>query len=78
MAKIRLAVPHEEFPVTQEGFARRFGFTTAAVRDWEQKRFKPEGVARVLLTLIAHDPVATEALIHAALAPHAEDPRSVE
>ncbi len=49
--------------LTQAAFARRFGFTAAAVRDWEQGRRQPEQAARVLLLVIAHNPDAvTEAL----------------
>ena len=49
--------------LSQEAFARRFGFTSAAVRDWEQGRRQPEKAARVLLLVIAHNPDAvTEAL----------------
>jgi putative transcriptional regulator len=49
--------------LTQAAFARRFGFTAAAVRDWKQGRRQPEQAARVLLLLIAHNPDAvTEAL----------------
>ena len=49
--------------LSQEAFARRFGFTAAAVRDWEQGRRQPEQAARVLLLVIAHNPDAvTEAL----------------
>jgi len=42
--------------LSQGVFARRFGFTPAAVRDWEQHRRQPEQAARVLLLVIAHDP----------------------
>jgi putative transcriptional regulator len=53
--------------LSQEAFALRFGFTPAAVRDWEQHRRQPEQAARVLLLVIAHDPnVVAEALAHAA------------
>jgi putative transcriptional regulator len=49
--------------LSQDAFARRFGFTLAAVRDWEQHRRQPEQAARVLLLVIAHNPTAvTEAL----------------
>ena len=49
--------------LSQEAFARRFGFSLAAVRDWEQHRRQPEQAARVLLLVIAHNPTAvTEAL----------------
>ena len=49
--------------LSQEAFALRFGFSPAAVRDWEQHRRQPEQAARVLLLVIAHNPDAvTEAL----------------
>jgi putative transcriptional regulator len=46
--------------LSQSVFAHRFGFTPAAVRDWEQHRRQPEQAARVLLLVIAHDPEAVE------------------
>jgi putative transcriptional regulator len=50
--------------LSQEAFALRFGFSPAAVRDWEQHRRQPEQAARVLLLVIAHNPEAvSEALI---------------
>ena len=49
--------------LSQDAFARKFGLTAAAVRDWEQNRRQPEQAARVLLRVIAHNPDAvTEAL----------------
>ncbi len=42
--------------LSQEGFARRFGFSLAAIRDWEQSRRQPEQAARVLLLVIDHAP----------------------
>jgi putative transcriptional regulator len=44
--------------MTQQEFAARFGFPAATVRDWEQKRFKPEAASRAFLTVIARDPKA--------------------
>jgi putative transcriptional regulator len=38
--------------LTQEKFAARFGFSKAAVRDWEQSRKVPEASARSLLKII--------------------------
>jgi putative transcriptional regulator len=61
------AVPPEDVDVrairtglrlSQAEFARRFGFTAAAVRQWEQGRRQPHGPARVLLTIIAREPGA--------------------
>jgi putative transcriptional regulator len=50
--------------LSQDAFALRFGFSPAAVRDWEQHRRQPEQAARVLLLVIAHNPDAVhDALI---------------
>ncbi|MBV8093121.1 MAG: type II toxin-antitoxin system MqsA family antitoxin [Acetobacteraceae bacterium] len=48
----------ERMHLTQAAFALRFGFTAAAVRDWEQHRRKPEKAARVLLRVIDRHPEA--------------------
>jgi len=45
---------------TQDVFARTYGFSVAAVRDWEQGRRQPESAARILLAMIAHAPEAVE------------------
>ena len=45
---------------TQDGFARTYGFSVSAVRDWEQGRRQPERAARILLAMIAHAPEAVE------------------
>ena len=45
---------------TQDAFARTYGFSVAAVRDWEQGRRQPERSARILLAMIAHAPDAVE------------------
>ena len=42
--------------LSQANFAKRFGFTTSAVREWEQGRRQPEAAARVLLLVIASKP----------------------
>lgn len=42
--------------LTQEGFARTYGFSVASLRDWEQGRRKPERAARILLAMIAEEP----------------------
>jgi putative transcriptional regulator len=46
--------------LSQEAFAKRFGFSLAAVRDWEQQRRTPEQAARVLLLVIAQNPAAVD------------------
>jgi transcriptional regulator with XRE-family HTH domain len=64
-------------PVTQEAFARRFGFSTSVVRDWEQGRRTPTGPAQTLLRLIARDPIAMELAIHALCHAPANDAANV-
>ena len=46
--------------LSQAAFAARFGFSVGTLRDWEQKRRRPEGPARVLLTVIDREPEAVE------------------
>src|SRR5262245_55761720 len=41
---------------TQEAFAQGVGVSVRTLRNWEQRRRKPTGPARVLLALIALDP----------------------
>jgi putative transcriptional regulator len=44
--------------LTREAFAMRFGLELGTVRDWEQRKRKPEGPARVLLAVIEQEPDA--------------------
>jgi len=44
--------------LSQDEFARAFGVSVGTLRNWEQKRVRPDGPARVLLTVIDRDPVA--------------------
>ena len=50
----------ERMNLTQAGFARRYGFTLGAVRDWEQGRRQPEAAARILLKVIEKRPDAVD------------------
>jgi putative transcriptional regulator len=43
--------------LSQEMFAHAFGVSLGTLRGWEQRRRKPAGTARVLLTLIDRDPM---------------------
>lgn len=53
-------------PITQEAFARRFGFSYSAVRDWERGKCTPDTASRVLLLVIDATPHAVDAAIDAA------------
>ena len=57
--------------MTRAEFSARFGFPKGTLADWEQKRFRPEASARVLLTVIDRAP---EAVLKAL----AEDPAKFE
>ncbi len=46
--------------MSQERFARRYGFSVWSVRNWEQGRRRPEGPARVLLRVIESAPEAVD------------------
>jgi putative transcriptional regulator len=44
--------------LSQETFARTYGFALSAVRDWEQGRRRPERSARILLKIVEKEPEA--------------------
>ena len=44
--------------LSQEAFAKTYGFALSAVRDWEQGRRRPERSARVLLKIVEKEPEA--------------------
>jgi putative transcriptional regulator len=46
--------------LSQAAFAAKFGFQPSTLRNWEQGRTRPDGPARVLLTVIARHPEAVE------------------
>ena len=46
-------------------FARRYGFSPAAVRDWEQRRRTPDPAARMLLIVIDREPQAVDRALRA-------------
>jgi putative transcriptional regulator len=50
----------KRFGLSQVQFAERYGFSAAAVRDWEQSRKTPEGATRTLLLVIDREPEAVE------------------
>lgn len=54
--------------MTQAGFARRFGFGLATVRDWEQGRYQPDQAARSYLVVIEREPGMVERALQAAAA----------
>lgn len=51
--------------LSQDLFAKRYGFSVAAVRDWEQGRRLPEAAARTLLIVIDKDREAVDRALDA-------------
>jgi putative transcriptional regulator len=56
----------QRLKLSQDEFAARFGLSVATVREWEQNRRRPEGAARVLLTVIEKEPEAVTRALAAA------------
>ena len=54
----RIRALRQGMKLSREKFARRFGLDMRALQDWEQGRRVPDRVARVLLTVINHEPEA--------------------
>jgi putative transcriptional regulator len=52
--------------LSQQAFADRYGFSVAAVRDWEQGRRVPEAPARSFLMVIDREPEAVDRALSAA------------
>lgn len=46
--------------LTQAAFARRYGFSLSALRDWERGLRTPDRLAELLLRVIEHEPDAIE------------------
>jgi putative transcriptional regulator len=66
-ANVDVRAIRNKLGLTQDSFALRFGFSPAAVRDWEQGRRQPEQAARVLLLVIDHNPKAVLAALEKAV-----------
>jgi len=56
----------QKLGMSQNVFAKRFGFTAARVRDWEQGRSKPDGAIRAYLIVIDREREAVERALTAA------------
>lgn len=52
--------------LTQAGFAARYGFTVARIRDWEQGRSQPDGAVRAYLLVISREHEAVDRALRAA------------
>ncbi|MBM3546769.1 MAG: helix-turn-helix domain-containing protein [Alphaproteobacteria bacterium] len=52
--------------MTQEEFARRFGFSINTLRHWEQGKRRPEGPTRAYLLVIDRAPEVVQKVLRAA------------
>lgn len=68
-AEVDVKAIRAKLNLSQDAFARRFGFSTAAVRDWEQHRRQPEQAAKVLLLVIDRAPEVVNAALAEIAAP---------
>jgi putative transcriptional regulator len=57
-AEIDVKTIREKVDMSQEEFARQFGFSKRALQHWEQGLRVPTGPARAFLTMIAREPDA--------------------
>lgn len=55
----------KKLSLSQERFARKFGFSVSAVRNWEQGRRTPEAPIRAFLMVIDKAPQAVLGALHA-------------
>jgi putative transcriptional regulator len=51
--------------LSQTGFATKFAIPEPTLRDWEQGRRKPSGMARLFLLLLRYEPAAVHRLLSA-------------
>lgn len=63
---IDVAAIRKRMGLSQARFAQRFGLSPATIRDWEQRRRRPEGAARILLTIIDREPEAVQRALEVA------------
>ena len=51
--------------MSQDEFARHFGVSKRTIQDWEQRRRRPSGPARVFLLVIDREPEAVRRALSA-------------
>ncbi len=68
----RISALRKRLKLSRQKFAERFGLDVRAVQEWEQGRRVPDRAARVLLTVIDHDP---ESVVRALAAEDTPDTR---
>ena len=64
-AKVDVRAIRKKVGLSQNEFARRFGFSPARIRDWEQGRSRPDGALRAYLMVIERKTDAVMEALHA-------------
>ena len=64
----RLRVARAQLGLTQTELAALLRVPVASLRNWEQRRTRPDGPARTLIALLHHDPKGVRALLERAVA----------
>ena len=62
----RVGVIRRALRLSQEEFATRFRIPLDMVRDWEERRQRPDAAAQAYLTVIGRDPEAVLKALHPA------------
>ncbi|HYD89090.1 MAG TPA: helix-turn-helix domain-containing protein [Vitreimonas sp.] len=63
-AKVNVKAIRARTGLSQDAFAKRYGFTLDSIQNWESNRREPTGAARLLLTVIDREPEAVERALH--------------
>lgn len=71
--EIDVAAIRKRLNLSQDRFARRYGLSPATVRDWEQKRRRPDRIATALLRVIDHAPETVARALEDAPSPPSRD-----
>jgi putative transcriptional regulator len=56
----------KKLKLSQVGFATRYGFGLARLKDWEQGRSRPDSAVRAYLLVISREPEAVKRALEAA------------
>jgi putative transcriptional regulator len=63
-AELDVKAIRKRLGMSQNEFARNFGFSASTLRNWEQGTRKPETTARILLTIIQRVPAIVQHVLN--------------
>jgi DNA-binding XRE family transcriptional regulator len=73
--KVDVKQIRDEFQLSQSEFATRFGLELDSLKNWEQHRYQPDAMSRLLLKIIESHPNVVEAVLTATAIPANEEPK---